>query len=249
MLQGLYMAANGMMTVEARQAVTANNIANAATDGFKSQLAVQQGYYAPYSPNGSPAHLFDTLRAPGGGDKLTETYTNYTTGSLVQTGRELDVALLGPGFLQVEKDGETFLTRAGHLSLDADSTIVNPDGYPVLDDSGGTITVPPGDLAIGEDGAVSVDGDVIGQLGIVEVADPHALQRAGYTLFALGGATTGPALETSLISGTREGSNVQIPIEMIQMTMGLRAYGANQQVITSISETVGRLIDQIGAPG
>ena len=109
MISGLYAAANGMIAVEDRQAVIANNIANSATPGFKRQFAVQRGYDQTYFPNGRRPERFDIIVAPGGGVKTVETFSNFGNGVVTNTGGALDVALIGPGFLRVDTpNGERF---------------------------------------------------------------------------------------------------------------------------------------------
>lgn len=249
MIQGLYAAANGMLAVESRQAVIANNIANAGTPGFKRQLAVQRGYYQGYSLDGRRPVHFDRMIAPGGGIRTIETYSDYGNGVTLGTSNPLDVALSGPGFLRVETaNGERF-TRNGRLSMTEDGTLITLAGEPVLDTNGGTIDVSGGDVEFDAQGNVYVNGETRGQLGIVEFADPHALTREGYTLFRAPDdvvAAAIPAVETTVLPQTVENSNVQLPVEMIGMTTALRAYAANQQVIQSINETVSRMINQVG---
>ncbi|PCJ67124.1 MAG: hypothetical protein COA73_00475, partial [Candidatus Hydrogenedentota bacterium] len=124
MIQGLYTAANGMVAVESQQAVIANNIANASTHGFKRQLSVQKGYYGDYMGSRFPS----TAKAPGGGVKMSETFTNFSGGAITKTGGALDLALMGNGFFQVEMGDQNFYTRNGQFT-------VNPAG--LLSTAGG----------------------------------------------------------------------------------------------------------------
>ena len=102
MIQGLYAAANGMMAVEDHHAVVANNIANATTFGFKRQIPVQKGFDIVFRGAVSNPAEFNLDRAPGGGAKTIETFTNYGNGVIQNTGNELDVAILGPAFMRIE---------------------------------------------------------------------------------------------------------------------------------------------------
>ena len=251
MIQGLYAAANGMMAVEDRQAVIANNIANVTTPGFKRQVAVQQGFYEQFFGKMRSAAAFNMEKAPGGGVKVVQTFTQFVAGAVTQTGNPLDLALLGPGFLRVDTpEGERF-TRNGRLSIGAAGELVTDQGHRVLGDDGGVIDVSGGLIEIDETGTVSVNGEVRGQLGLVEFEDRHLLTRAGYTLYAASQAAlarSNPATNTTVSSGGIEMSNVQLPSEMVQMMAALRAYAANQRVLSAIDETTSRLIDQVGAP-
>lgn len=238
-----------MLAIEDRQAVHANNIANASTPGFKRQLAVQRGYYEGYSPLGDRPFRFDRLRAPGGGIKMIETFSNYGNGVVTNTGNAMDIALIGPGFLRIQNDvGERF-TRTGRLAIGDGGQLITTEGHLVLDINDEPIDVSGGAISFDEAGNVLVNGEVRGTLGLYEFEDPHALQREGYTLFR---ADEGvfeaalPAENTRVAAQSIENSNVQLPVEMIGMLAALRAYAANQRVIQSVNETVGRMINQVG---
>mgnify|MGYP001580144654 CR=1 FL=1 len=252
MIQGLYAAANGMVSIEDRQSVFANNIANASTPGFKRQIPIQQGYYEAFFAETQHASRFNLERGPGGGPKLNETFSDFGDGILSTTGNPLDVALVGPAFAVVETpDGDRY-TRDGKFAVNVDGDLVNSQGFRVLDTGGAPIRVNGPNVEIDSDGNVTADGQVAGTLQLVEFEDPHMLDREGFTLWAASPEAiqrSGPAEKTIVTSHALEMSNVQIPNEIGQMMMALRAYGANQQVIQAIDETVSRLIDQVGAPG
>ncbi len=249
MIQGLYAAANGMLAVESRQAVIANNIANASTPGFKRQLAVQRGYYQGYSLDGrNPIH-FDRMLAPGGGIRTTETFSDFGNGVTLGTSNPLDIGLSGPGFLTVDTPNGERYTRSGRFSMTEDGTLITLAGETVLDTNGEPIDVSGGEVEFDATGSIYVDGELRGKLGIVEFNDPHALTREGYTLYRAPddvAAAATPALTTTVLPQTIENSNVQLPIEMISMTTALRSYAANQQVIQAINETANKMINQVG---
>ncbi len=252
MIQGLYAAANGMMAVEDRQAVIANNIANAATPGFKRQIAVQKGFYQEFLSTGAAPQRFNAEKAPGGGIKMTETFSNYSNGIVTDTGNPLDLALLGPGFFQVDSADGVRYTRSGRFSVGDGGLLVTGNGDKVLNTNGEPIDVSGGLVKIDDSGNVFV-GDVLrDKLSVVEFKDPHALSREGYTLYRASAAAlvdSRQAEATSISPESLEGSNVQLPVEMVGMMMALRAYAANQQVLQSVSETTGRLIEQVGGQG
>jgi flagellar basal-body rod protein FlgG len=146
--------------------------------------------------------------------------------------------------------GERF-TRNGAFIVDGDGQLATADGYKIQGEGGGPLDVGGGAVSIDSTGAVLVDDQPIGRLGIVEFEDPRVLQHEGANLFMLpeqGAAQPIPAQETQLAPGMLEGSNVQAPVEMASMLLGLRAYAANQKVINSVDDTLGRLINDVGAP-
>lgn len=252
MIQGLYAAANGMVSIEDRQSVLANNIANASTPGFKRQIPVQKGFYEAFFAETQRSARFNLERGPGGGPTLNETFSDFGDGILTTTGNALDVGLVGPAFMVVETPQGDRYTRDGKFAVNVDGELVNSQGFRVLDTGGGPIRVDGAIVEIDPDGNVTADGQVAGTLQLVEFEDPHMLNREGLTLWSASQEAlqrSGPAENTIVAGHSLELSNVQIPNEISQMMLALRAYGANQQVIQAIDETVGRLIDQVGAPG
>lgn len=249
MIPGLYSAASGLMSLEARQDVIANNIANAATAGFKRQNPIVIGFDEVFSQKLVSPTLFDLEDAPGGGLKPLQTYTDLSQGVTASNGNPHNVALNGPGYFSVTTpNGERF-TRDGTFKVSAQGQLVTSSGHLVSGEGGGPLDVSGGALAITETGDVTVNGVPVGRLEIVEFAEPRGLQREGANLYSAPDdvlATATPAANTTLIAGAVELSNVKMPVEMAQMLLGLRAYAANQQVIDTMSQSMSRLIDQVG---
>lgn len=249
MIQGLYSAASGLMALEARQDVIANNIANAATAGFKRQNPIVIGFDEIFSQHLVSPTLFDLEDAPGGGLKPLQTYTDLSQGITSTTGNPLNVALNGPGYFSVSTpQGERF-TRDGSFKTSAQGQLVTASGHLVSGQGGGPIDVSGGKAIISETGEVTVNGLRVAQLEIVEFIEPRALQREGSNLYFATDdvlANSSPSTNTTLIPGAVELSNVKIPVEMAQMLLGLRAYAANQQVIEAMGQSMSRLIEQVG---
>jgi len=251
MLQGLYAAATGIMAVEDQQAVIANNIANASTVGFRRQAPIQKGFYDTFVTELRRPFWFNTQEAPGGGVKVVETFTDVSAGTLTRTEDPLNVALQGPGFVVVDTpNGERF-TRSGKFSVDLDGQLATVDGFKVQNADGGGIDVRGGTIEILADGAVNVDGAPTGRIRLVEFEDPHVLTREGHYLYAASDAAavrSAEAADTQVVQQALEASNVNLPHEMVNMIVGLRAYAANQKVINAMDETVSRLIERVGMP-
>jgi len=249
LLKGLYGAATGLMALEQRQAVIANNISNASTAGFRRQEPVQKGFYDVFLNRLVRPPLLNANPAPGGGALFVETFTDTRRGTISTTGDPLNLALEGPGFLVVQTPFGERYTRSGALSVDTDGQLTTPDGHKILGAGGTPVDVGGGSLAIGQDGLVYEDGVEAGQLQIVEFEDPHMLMREGASLYRASDAAiarSGEATETRVIHKALEMSNVNLPTEMIGMILGLRAYEANQKYINVMDETMGRLIDHVG---
>ncbi|MDZ4858818.1 MAG: flagellar hook-basal body protein [Candidatus Hydrogenedentes bacterium] len=249
MIHGLYAAASGMIAIEDRQAVIANNIANSATAGFKRQNAVNEGFKQIFLGAMGTAERLNFERGPGGGLKTTNVYTDYASGGINSTGDPMHLALQGPGYFVVDTPAGERFTRNGALTINANGQLTTVEGYPIAGE-GGPVVVEGGSVEFGGDGTVMVNNAAVGKLRVVEFDDPALLERYGESLFApvekAGGAR--PSELTSVVPGALESSNVQVPYEMAQMMLGLRMYNANQKVITSVDETMGRLINEVGMP-
>lgn len=249
MLKGLYAAASGLMALEQRQAVIANNISNASTAGFRRQEPVQKGFYGVFLDRQVRPGILNADPAPGGGALFVETFTDTRRGTIAVTDDPLNLALEGPGFLVVQTPFGERYTRSGALSIDTDGQLTMPDGYKILGAGGTPMDVGGGRLTIGRDGMVYEDGVESGRLQLVEFEDPHMLTREGGSLYRASDAAmarSGEAADTRVIHKSLEMSNVNLPNEMIGMILGLRAYEANQKYINAMDETMGRLIDQVG---
>ena len=129
MISGLYAAANGMISMEDRQAIIANNIANAATPGFRRQEGVLKGFYEVLLGELGSAQRYDQSTSPGGGITLDQSFTDLAGGPIGTTGNPLDVAIAGPGYFVVETPAGQRFTRNGRFTVDAEGELATSDGY------------------------------------------------------------------------------------------------------------------------
>jgi flagellar basal-body rod protein FlgG len=252
MLRALSTAATGMEAQQTSLDVTANNIANVSTAGFKKSRAefedlMYQTGQAAGTATGQGTAAPTGLQV-GLGTRVAGTQRMHSEGDLRQTGNPLDVAIEGNGFFQINlPSGQTAYTRDGQLKLDAEGRMVNSDGYQLA----GEITVPPDaqSLAIGADGTVTatVPGDAapveLGRIELATFANPSGLSAAGKNLFmetaASGTAVAGAPGENgigTLAQGTVELSNVKVVEEMIDLISGQRAYEVNSRVVKAADE-------------
>jgi flagellar basal-body rod protein FlgG len=255
MLRALSTAATGMQAQQTKLDVTAHNIANVSTAGYKkSRAEFADLMYQTMRPAGGATGA--GTAAPSGtevglGVRVSATPRAYTQGEMSQTGGALDVAIQGNGFYQVTTpSGETAYTRNGAFQLDADGKLVTHEGYPIA----GDLTIPPDAQAvtIAADGTVTatIAGDpapvTIGQLQLATFANPAGLEPLGDTLFkattASGAAVEGPPGQGgagSLLQGSLELSNVNVVEEMVDLISGQRAYDINSRVIKAADDMLG----------
>ncbi len=192
--------------------------------------------FAAANPPDSIARVFGIL---SGG------VTDFAPGVLRQTGRPLDVALDGAGFLVVQTPRGERYTRAGALTVDSSGQLVTQRGELVVGDSGPiTIRQGKGDLSIGADGSVSVDGKPLGKLKVVQFNDARAaLTKEGDALFmATGKEPPQNANNTRVVQGVLELSNVNAVTEMATMMHNSREFDSLQRSITMMMNDIGRKI-------
>ncbi len=256
MFRSLATAASGMEAQQTRLDVTANNIANVSTNGFKKGRAeFADLVYQQLRPAGAPTG--DGTTAPSGtevglGTRLVSTAREQSQGELHQTGNPLDLAIEGHGFLPVTlPSGETGYTRNGAMQLSAEGRLVTSEGYAI----GGEISVPPEaqSISIAVDGTVSakIPGETqaieLGKIQLATFVNPSGLEAQGGTLFkettASGAAVLGAPGEGgagTLRQGMLEVSNVNVVTEMIDLIAGQRAYEINSRVIKAADDMLGQ---------
>lgn len=246
MLRAFSTAATGMTAQQMNVDVIANNLANINTTGFKrSQLDFQDLLYVKMREPG--AEVASGIITPGGlevgsGVRAASTIRVFTTGEFQNTGRKLDVAIRGDGFLQVTlPNGDVRYTRDGSLQTNVNGQLVNTTGYAVEP----AITIPTDatSVDIGKDGSVNITdisgtSSVVGTIQLVRFPNPEGLSGEGDNLYAetaaSGTATTGTPGENGfgvIQSGFLEKSNVQMITELVNLITAQRAYEINSRAI------------------
>jgi len=208
----------GLMT---EMQVLANNIANAATTGFRQEGVI----FSEFVVRAGTGPSLSMARAAAQSVSLAQ-------GALSQTGGRLDFAIEGDGFFLVETPAGTRLTRAGSFATSALGDLVTPAGHRVLDPGGAPIFIPPDarDIAVAADGTIGADGRPLGQIGLVRPTDPLDLTREGGTLLRTAGGVE-PAPDTRILQGFVEGSNVDPILQVARMVEVQRAYELGQSFL------------------
>lgn len=267
MSRGLYTAAAAMIADAERFEAISNNLANVNTHGFKRQQTVhhdfeqgllrrmQASQMGVRSRSDGLAESFyrpaadRTIGQLGTGTLVQETWTDFADGGLEQTEAPLDLALQGDGFYVLSSEaGETFLTRNGAFSQDAEGVLRNPAGLYLLDQNGSPLQVPAGTsrLVVGQNGEVFADGVSLGSLQRVRYAEPQLLLHRGGQLFqALPQQAALPSAAT-VHQGYLERANVDVASEMVQMISAMRAYQISQKALQTEDDMTGRLINEVG---
>ena len=244
----MWISKTGVQAQDAKLQAIANNLANVNTVGFKRDRVVFEDLFYQVDAQPGAQNADNTVSNGvqlGNGVRVVGTQKAFTNGSLQQTSQPLDVAISGAGVLQVRRpNGEPAYTRAGQLQVDANGTLTNAQGLPIVPQ----ITIPQNaaGVTIGENGVVSVTiaGQTapqdIGQLNLTAFINPTGLLALGDNLFqetAASGAANegrpGDAAFGKLKQGSLEGSNVQVVEEMVDMIAAQRTYEMNTKVLSA----------------
>lgn len=211
----LYVAMSGAKQNMLAQSVNANNLANISTNGFRADYSAARSMPLFDGP-GQPTRVYSMTEKPG---------IDFKPGSMNTTGRDLDVAIVGDGFVAVQTpDGKEAYTRAGDLTTDNTGLLKTGAGYSVIGD-GGPITIPEAaKVDVGKDGSISITttGGATGStvVGKIKLVNPNIkdLQRNEYGLFVLKNGDDADADNSvSLVSGTLESSNVNAASALVSM--------------------------------
>jgi|BEDMetMinimDraft_2_1075160.scaffolds.fasta_scaffold02943_3 flagellar basal-body rod protein FlgF len=227
MQNAIALALSRVVGVERLIDITANNIANSATDGYKAERIAFSDWVSRQTGTA----------APRGGETIIYTqdralWRDPREGAFVKTDNPLDLAIHGPGYFTVNTPAGPRLTRAGHFQLDAQGTLVDAEGNPLLDTNGRPITLSPSDapIQVARDGTISGANGPIGQIGLVAPVDPTALAAEGATHLRATGPTQ-PVSGASIVQGMIEQSNVQPIAELTLMIDQSREYQFATQFI------------------
>lgn len=242
-------AASGMDAFIFNLDVIANNLANAGTTGFKrSRTDFEDLYYQYFKPPGTPDNLGNIMPEGifvGTGTRVAAVQPDFQEGSLLATGRQLDVAIEGNGFFQVSEAGTYYYTRNGQFDVNANGTIV------LASANRGLILEPPitvpidtTEISISADGVVSVlqaGSTQFQQLGTIQLAqfiNPEGLMHQGETLYSETDASGSALLSTPGDQGLGllrqsfiEASNTEPVKELIDLIKTQRNVELNSQVV------------------
>lgn len=253
-MQALYIASTGMMAQETNVEVISNNIANMRTAGFKKQRAeFQDLLYQNLRRVGAETSEQGTLVPSGvqigSGVMTAATPRIMSQGSIQPTDKELDLAIAGDGFFQIQlPDGGTAYTRAGTFERDANGTMVTADGFTV--EPGITIPDNARGLSIAADGTVQVvignnnaGATTIGRIELARFVNQSGLQAIGDNLF-METASSGASIAGnpgdpgfgSVRQGYIELANVNSVTEISDLIAAQRAYEMNARVVRAADE-------------
>ncbi|HEU4591098.1 MAG TPA: flagellar basal-body rod protein FlgF [Steroidobacteraceae bacterium] len=230
----LYVAMTGAKETLRAQTVNNHNLANVSTTGFRADLAAFQS--RAVDGTGFASRVYATNASIG---------WDNTSGALLSTGRDLDIAVNGPGWIAVQgPDGREAYTRAGDLKVDPTGQLMTATGRPVLGD-GGPINVPPyTSIFFARDGSISIVAqgqtpDTTSTVGRIKLVNPPEadLQRGDDGLFRMKDGSDAPAdAAVQVGSGVLESSNVNTAEAMVNMIELARQFEMQVKAIRTAEE-------------
>ncbi|WP_318443606.1 flagellar basal-body rod protein FlgG [Photobacterium leiognathi] len=252
MHSALWVSKTGMAAQDTKMTAISNNLANVNTVGFKRDRVVFEDLF--YSIQRQPGAQVDQLnQLPNGvqlgsGVRVVGTQKVFTQGNSQNTQQQLDLAVMGSGFFQIENsDGQVMYSRNGQFHVNSEGLMVNGQGLPLQPQ----IQIPEeaNSISIGVDGIVTATlaGDPepqeLGQITLAKFINPAGLEAVGGNLYKETQAS-GQAQEIiagtdgagSLKQGALEGSNVQVVEEMVDMITTQRAYEMNAKVVSAADD-------------
>ncbi len=246
---GLYQSASSLSALERWQDVVAQNISSAQNTGFRKRTV-------EFSAELAGERLVDPSARAGRDSGLPAIFPKALTGVSFQGGetepthRDLDVAISGDGFFEVQlPDGSHAFTRNGGFHLKPDGTIVSSGGNEVLSESGSPFVLLPGNgaLNINADGTVYQGNVLLGKMSVQKFDNQNALIPAdGGLFFSTPGANPTPVENPGLMQGYVENSNVQPLREMVDLVLISRAYEANQKIISTADQQMEKTLEALG---
>ena len=234
----IYTAMTGAKHILEQQATTAHNLANATTTGFKAQ--VDSFRAVPVLGDGLPTRAFVVDATVG---------TDYKAGSIQQTGRDLDVAVEGPGWIAVQRaDGSEGYTRNGSLKINENGQLQTESGMNVMGD-GGPISIPPNVIiSIGGDGTISSVNDFTAPgatniIGRIKLTNPpeSSLKRSEDGLFVTSNGQAAPLdPNVKVTGGALESSNVNVVETMVNMISLARQFEMQMKMLENAQNNAGK---------
>jgi flagellar basal-body rod protein FlgF len=244
---GIYQSASSLSALEKWQDAVAQNITSGQVTGYRKrtvEFSTESAGQWNTDPSGKSGEGVPAMfpKAKNG--------ISFASGETNPTGRDMDVAIQGEGFFEVQQpDGSHAFTRSGEFTTRADHTLVNTANAVVMSDSGSPIMIQgdAGNVKINADGTVVQGTAQVGRIAVEKFADNSVLNPiAGGLFMAPPNVSPTTVAKPQLLQGYLEASNVAPMREMVNMVLISRAYDANQRVITNSDEQMQKTLDALG---
>jgi len=248
LIRGIYIAASGMLAESLRADVTANNLANANTAGFKKDFAVMKDYASRPIRRINDGVKEPEIGTMGAGVQLDAVATTHTAGTMRTTDNSFDFALEGKGFFAVQTPAGVRYTRNGTFTRSAAGELVNQDGNRVLGQNGPInlqTSGQAGKVTASEDGRIFLDQVENNTFQLFGFEDENKLQKEGANLFRPPDGVEAQAATPKVHQGALELSNVNVISEMLNMITGFRAYETNSKVVQAHDAMLDKAVNEV----
>lgn len=235
------LAASGLRARMESLDLLANNLANAGTSGYKGD----KEFYTLFTSNAAEP---GSTGGPSTMPWIKSQWTDFAQGQLEITNNPLDVALSSEGFFAVQGPSGPLYTRNGSFQVSSSGTLVTADGYPVIAQGGGTLTLDPGaPVTITTDGMVQQSGASVGQLEIDTFPNPLALAKQGNNYFRNVDPKVPPtpAADVQLQQGKIEASNVKAPESAVHLVGVMRQFEMLQKAVTLSGDMNKKAVEEV----
>lgn len=254
MLRSMYASVSSMITLQARQSVITNNLANINTTGYKSETLVTKSFDDMLLHNKdnyeNGVSNVNELGSLNFGVRIDDTVTSHKQGTLISTENNTDFAILGSGFFQVSDDtNNTYYTRDGSFKVNPQGYLVTNSGHYVMGTNTQTgnserIYVGTDLISISPDNGVMINGENKYKFNIVDFENYDNLTKYGNNLYTGNGGFN--SNNYSIKQKYLEGSNIDYINEMALMMETVKEFEANQKVIQTVDSTLSQIANEIG---
>lgn len=250
MIRGLYTAVSGLITQQAKQEVVTNNIANVNTIGYKSDKIAAESFKEVLIQNYDGSSVGGKKQELGGlslGSKIDKTITSFTQGTIEDTGKEKDFAIVGRGFFTVTRNNNNFYSRDGSFHVDNQGYLVNSSGDRVLGVNKFNTEITPiyvgnGNITLNNNN-IYINNNLSYSFYTVDFQSYDNLEKMGDNLYTGEGSF---AVNSEVKQNALEKSNVNIVNEMLEMMTVMRNFESNQKVVQIIDETLSKAANDVG---
>lgn len=251
MIRSLYTSVSGLISLENKQAVISNNMANANTNGFKSEYLSFKSFKDVMIQNKDKVVGGQNVKTNLGelslGVAINDVNTAFTQGNFKETNKIGDFAIDGRGFFTIQRGNERLFTRDGNFRVNNEGFLVTTTGDYVLGVNNGRtepIFVGNEKFLLNPDGKLEI-GNRNYKLAMADFRDYGSLEKVGDNYYK--GNNPIYNAEVSVYQGFIESSNVDITDQMVEMLSTMRAFETNQKFVSMIDESLGKAANDIGA--
>jgi flagellar basal-body rod protein FlgF/flagellar basal-body rod protein FlgG len=236
---GYYAACTALISRTQELDTIANNLANTSTNGYRAEQDIFSSVLAT-AGNPSGSALDQAMNSYG---ILSGTTLNQNQGALQKTGNDLDVAIEGQGYFEVQTADGPMYTRNGAFQISAHNQLITAQGDAVMG-AAGAITLPPGPISISTDGTISSSGAVVGKLKLVDFPAGTQINSVGNAYYSAPANTATPATGSSIREGMLESSNVNPITAMVQLVTAQRSAEMMQRALSMFNSEIDKTATQ-----